>query len=231
MHDTHLGQLCVTQRLHDCDNSETIPARFTPSNGSVATYSLGPDFAHAKTPEGISRQDAKTLTRMGPHAKTPRRKGVGLARKAFLSRSNRVDCSIRLHAQHPVLCFQPLNLCSAIPENRSFFGRFFSLTTACFFVRSLVSFLSDAGDAGVWLRLRRAMSWREIPSAWRLGVKSFRRLGQRLRCCPFPLSVDRLLEISSAINSEFFEAPLLIGIQGSFDISDGGVEHIAALLH
>jgi hypothetical protein len=47
---------------------------------------------------------------------------------------------------------------SAIPENRSFFGRFFSLTTACFFVRSLVSFLSDVGDAGVWLRLRRAMS-------------------------------------------------------------------------
>jgi hypothetical protein len=51
------------------------------------------------------------------------------------------------------------SLRSAIPENRSFFGRFFSLTTACFFVRSLVSFLSDAGDvgdAGVWLRLRRA---------------------------------------------------------------------------
>jgi hypothetical protein len=64
----------------------------------------------------------------------------------------------------------PLRLCSAIPENRSFFGRFFSLTTACFFVRSLVSFLSDAGDvgdvgdAGVWLRLRRAKSWRETLS-------------------------------------------------------------------
>jgi hypothetical protein len=64
-----------------------------------------------------------------------------------------------------------LRLCSAIPENRSFFGRFFSLTTACFFVRSLVSFLSDAGDvgdagdAGVWLRLRRAKSLREIIGA------------------------------------------------------------------
>ena len=67
---------------------------------------------------------------------------------------------------HPPLTWSE-NLCSAIPENRSFFGRFFSLTTACFFVRSLVSFLSDAGDvgdAGVWLRLRRAKSWREIPS-------------------------------------------------------------------
>jgi hypothetical protein len=103
------------------------------------------------------------------------------------SSAHRSDCLIRSRVHSSVLPLgpKPLRLYSAIPENRSFFGRFFSLTTACFFVRSLVSFLSDAGDvgdAGVWWRLRRAMSWREIPfrlASWRefpfrrrLGVSS-----------------------------------------------------------
>jgi hypothetical protein len=117
----------------------------------------------------------------GGHRKGPRTRGRVRNRQALLQEAHGFGC-----LQHPRRCSASFtlpatasdqiflsfpNLCSAIPENRSFFGRFFSLTTACFFVRSLVSFLSDAGDAGVWLRLRRAMSWRlcvrSISAFWR----------------------------------------------------------------
>jgi hypothetical protein len=79
-------------------------------------------------------------------------------------------------------------------------------------------------------------------ASWRLGARSpsDRHPGEASLpaslpatsgCGPFSLLVDRLLEIGSAIDSEFFEPLLLVGIQVSFEIRDSGIEHLATLLH